>query len=378
MPDPIIVQAETDLPAFEALIKDFERQPKVVLQSTYLELCKYPASRFEEVCTRLLCFYFNPTNEHGFRDLFLDALLELLSPDAPVRYESDQIQVINELNSEGKRLDMLIKSPDLVIGIENKINAAVYNPLETYARQIALYGKKQVFKVILTVRNITDSREMAYIREHDFIVIPYTALFTKIKKNIGNYIAQGNQKYLVFIYDFIQTIENMTGDTYDNNKLSHFFSANAEKIDELVTLYAKYNERILKVQRESISKLMAAIKLQTNDPRWWAYQGWDLGYDHFNAETNKPRIGIEASFETINNNPLAKFRIYITTWNLKDFVPYEDVLTELFPTNHLDKTNDGRVFLHMDVIDDLNEELILEKLAFYYQLLYKIVAQREG
>ncbi|MBB5623211.1 hypothetical protein HDE69_004294 [Pedobacter cryoconitis] len=331
-----------DVHVFEALLKEFGKQPKFVPEPTYLELCRYPTSRFEEICTRLLCFYFDPNNEHCFYDLFLDSLLQLISTDVRISYRNDQVQVINELNSEGKRLDMLIKSPDIVIGIENKIYASVYNPLSIYSNQIALYGKKNVFKVILTVRKI---------------------------------ISRANQKYLVFIYDFMQTIDNMTGETYDNNKLSYFFSNNTEKIDELIALYSKYNERILKVQIEGISELMTLIKLHTNDDKWWAWKGWDLGYDSFNQISGTPRIGVEASYEVLHNNPLGRFRIYITTWEIKHFVPYEDHLVALFPDCYLDKTNDGRVYMHVDVVDDNDIELIIEKLAHYHQVVYNVVSQ---
>ena len=44
------------------------------------------------------------------------------------------------------------------------------------------------------------------------------------------------------------------------------------------------------------------------------------------------------------------FGTYITTWNLRDWVPYGRILTEKFPNNFLDKT-EGRVYMHMDVIN---------------------------
>ena len=55
--------------------------PKTIKEPTYLEICKYPRRRFEEICSRLLCFYIAPKNEHGFNDLFLSSLLELLATE---------------------------------------------------------------------------------------------------------------------------------------------------------------------------------------------------------------------------------------------------------------------------------------------------------
>lgn len=366
-----------ETPSFEQLIDEFDKLPKIVIESTYLELCKYPGSRFEEVCSRLLSFYFNPNNEHGFNDLFLECFLHLISPNQEIAYKNNQVEVLTELNAEGKRLDILIKSPDMVIGIENKINAAVYNPLDLYSKQIALYHRTNIFKVILTVKTITDANEKRLIAENNFIVVSYIEFFTKIKQHIGQYISQANQKYLLFLYDFIQTIENMTGDTYNNNKLSNFFANNTEKIDNLIQLYNQYNQRVLNVQKERIAALLKEIKLITNDDKWWAWEGWDLGIHTEHINPNKPKIGIESSYQTQNNNPLAKFKIYITTWKIKDFAPYEDHLIKLFPNNFLDKTKDNRAFLHLDVIDGDDEGLIIEKLAEYYHLLQKMLAEIE-
>lgn len=357
--------------SYNDLIREFDKLPKTVIESTYLELCKYPGHRFEDICSRLLCFYFDPTNEHGFHDLFLKSLLQVIPKDSEVSYKNNQIEVINELNSEGKRLDILIKSPDMIIGIENKILASVYNPLDIYSKQVDLYGKINVFKIVLSVKKITKSEERKFIADNNFIIVSYTDFITKIKQNIGNYISQGSQKYLAFIYDFIQTIENMTGNTYDNNELSHFFSSNTEKIENLIDLYNKYQQRVLKIQTDRISELELLIKSRT-DNKWWVYDKWDLGYNSFNLNTNKPKIGLESSYEHFNNNPLGRFRIYITTWDIKDFVPYEDALIKLFPNNFLDKTRGNRVFLHMDVIDGDDENLILEKLTEYYNLLLNI------
>ncbi len=360
-----------DLQSIEKLITEFDKLPKIISQPTYLEICRYPRSRFEEICSRILCFYFDPTNEHGFNELFLDSLFELLSKNE-IQYKNDQIKVINEENSEGKRLDILIHSPDFVIGIENKINASVYNPLDIYKNRIELYNNEVIFKVVLSVRKITDKGELTKISENGFVVFTYSELFEKIKKNTGKYITQANQKYLTYMYDFIQTIENMTGETFNNNKLTHFFSTNSESIEELLGLYNKYKVRVRNTQIDRIKELLAKVRTITTDEQWWAWEGWDLMYNSY--KTTKPKIGIESSYNSVNNNPLGEFKIYITTWNLKDFAPYEAKLLSLFPNNFLDKSN-GRVYMHMDVIYDDNEELILERLNTYFEILYQITKE---
>ncbi len=349
----------------EILLDEFDNLPKFIKQPTYLEICKYPRRRFEEICSRLLCFYFAPKNEHGFNDLFLVSLLEILSKD-PIPFREEQIKVISEENAEGKRLDMLIHCPSFVIGIENKITAAIYNPLETYKNRIELYGGKNIFKVVLSLRKIVNKDELMILNTQGFISITYLELFEIIKRKIGWYLDKANTKYLTFLTDFIQTLENMDGNNILNEKLADYFYDNSVRIDDMLDLYQKFQSRTLDTQKQRIAELRDKVISLTGNTNWWAWEGWDLGFNKFNAE--KPLIGIEASFNATRGKALGKFSIYITTWKLSDWVPYEAKILRDFPNNFMDK-KDNRVYLHMDVIEDDNEEEILAKLNTYYNYL---------
>nr|WP_321485561.1 PD-(D/E)XK nuclease family protein [uncultured Draconibacterium sp.] len=349
------------------LLNDFKKVPKNNIDTSFLEICSYPKRRFEEICSRILCFYFNPRKEHRLKDLFISSLLELLDkPDIP--YQEEQIKIITEDNADGKRIDLVIYSPDFIIGIENKITASLYNPLDSYKKRLQEYNIENTIKLVLSVDKITKKEECELIKSNDFIAITYSEFFEILKRNIGGYISTCNQKYLIQLYDFIQTLENMNPLNPADKKLSEFFFDNSSQIDELILAHENYKERILRIQRDKISELKEQISIKTGKD-WWAWQGWDLGFDSFNK--NKPRIGIESSFKNTRTSALGEFRIYITTWNLKDWVSYEKILMEKFPNNFLDKVN-NRVYLHMDVIIDQNDELILEKLYEYFNLLEKI------
>ncbi len=348
------------------LLNKFKQVPKAHIDTTFLEICGYPKRRFEEICSRILCFYFNPQKEHRLKDLFISSLFELLErTDIP--YQEEQIKIITEDNADGKRIDLVIYSPDFIVGIENKISASLYNPLDTYKKRLEEYNIEQTIKLILSVEKITKKEEKELIKNNGFISITYSELFKTIKRNIGRYISACNQKYLIQLYDFIQTLENMNPLNPADKKISEFFFDNSSQIDELICTYNNYKEKILRIQRDKISDLKERISKITGR-EWWAWQGWDLGFD-FNKD--KPRIGIESSYKNTRNNALGEFRIYITTWTLKDWMPYENVLMEKFPDNFLDKVN-NRVYLHMDVIHEQKDDLILEKLKEYFDLLVEI------
>ena len=349
----------------EELLKEFNKLPKKSWDDpTFLEICSYPKRRFEEICSRILSFYFNPNKEHGLKDLFLNSIFEVIgNPD--IKYQLEQIKVINEDNAEGKRIDLLIKSPDFVIGIENKITASLYNPLDIYKKRIEEHHSTKSFKLVLSLNKITKRDELDLINRNDFIAITYTDLFEVVKRNIGEYISRSNQKYITHLFDFIQTIENMKAANPIDQKISEFFFEKSKEIDELVRDYNNYKEHILNIQRQKITDINELISQRTNR-KWWAWQGWDLGFSEFIS--SKPRIGIESSFKETANNPLGVFRIFITTWNLRDWQPYEKQLVEMFPDKYLDKGN-GRVYLHVEVLEGSDEELIVEKLKLYFDIL---------
>ena len=211
------------------------------------------------------------------------------------------------------------------------------------------------------------------MERNGFVKVYYSTFFEKLKKNVGEYLTQANPRYVTFMYDFIQTVENMEG-KFDN-KMFRFFTENKGTIDELVSLYDNYKQQILVAQKDRISEILYAINAKTND-NWWTWQGWILVFDRFNVNTTLPRIGIEANYEFYNNNPLGLFKIFIVTWKKEDFLPYEGILMKKYPNKFLDKNSGigNKVYLRLDVIKDDNENEILERLKFHYDEMKKIIA----
>lgn len=356
-----------------SLLEEFQLLPKYYKEKTFLEICKYPYSRFEEICSRILCFYFSPLEEHGFRDLFLQSFFELLAIEDLSFYE-DQIKVISEDNAEGKRLDILIFSPDFVIGIENKITANVYNPLDIYKNRIEEYNKEQQFKIVLSVHKITNEQELAVIKNNDFKAVTYSDFFVFLKKNLGQYATSGNQRYLTHLLDFIKTIENMVTSEQMDKRTSEFFFDKREDIEELIDTYSKYQNLVLEIQKDKIAEIRERISFETKS-KWWAWQGWDLGFDSFSEDY---KIGIESSFKETRGTPLGEYKIYITTWNLKDWQPFEKSILDKYSDCYLDKGNGvrNRVFLHVDAIDGFNYERIVERLQYHFENLKEIVRNK--
>jgi len=163
------------------LLNEYKSLSKTKYEPTYLDICKYSGRRFEEICSRILQFYFLPNNEHGLKTLLIESLFESIGYD--YEYIDDNIDVKIEVNAEGKRLDILIINNDWVIGIENKIWANVYNPLEQYSSMIEQINNNN-FKIILTLHKIINKEELAKIKKYGFYILLYTDYINNIHKTL--------------------------------------------------------------------------------------------------------------------------------------------------------------------------------------------------
>ena len=357
------------------LVDKFSKLPKIIKLPTYLELCRYPSSRFEEICSRLLSFFIKPTNEHGFDDLLLSSLLLTIEPEHQFTYDWNNLKVYNEVGTiNNKRLDILIDSEEFVIGIENKIKAYLYNPLDEYRKVIVNNKNKKPYCVVLSLRKITDKDERQWLQQNEFINITYKDLFNKVKHRIGGYLNNCNDRYLTFLKDFINTIENMENSFVLNQPLDDYFADNADHLEVLTSLFQKYNDGVLSQQCRKISEIKDTIAEITNNPNWNIWENWDLYNWQWNIDGN--RIGIEGSFDRVGRNPLGEFSIQITTWGEKiDFSYFQTKIANndlLKDYKHLyyPSVKGERPYIQYAVLT--NEEEIIPTLKKVYDLMSKI------
>lgn len=351
---------------YKKILNKFAVLPKRNTSPTFMEICQMGGDRFEERCSQILKFYLTPSAAHGLRGLFINSLLEIMQR-GELYYGFQGVRVITEdTTSDNKRIDIIVEADNFVIAIENKIGAPLDNPLESYVEHInTKYKDKERFFIVLSARSINDTSKINKIKANGYQYINYRELFTVIKSNLGDYISNCNQSYLIFLMDFIRTIENKFYNT--NMEMNKFFFDNKDQINELINEYTAFNESILNRQKDNISAILRIVKQKTNaKSEWWVYQGWDL-IIRFNVDSNC--IGIESSYsgETVENS-LGDFHIYITVWKEKCFNPYEDELRKKFPECFIDKDGvPGRVYLHLPIINgNTSHEVIADKLAEYY------------
>lgn len=350
-----------------------------------MEICSYPYNRFEEVCSRILKFYFTPDAEHGMGYLWLVSLIEtvktkLYSNDCTSDSYTEQINAITDVDffigkvdirleepAEGKKIDLIIECANCVICIENKITAGIYNPLEKYCSHLKnKYPGKNIIKIILSVKPITSPSDYKKINDNGFISILYRSLFKNVKSLSGNYLRQMKYDYLLYMYDFMKTIENK--DNIISKQEREFFYNNSDLIDSIVARRDKYNELVLNEQKEQI-----AILSEIMGADWKTWEGWIL---NTSLEEGNKRIGIDSNYEATPDSSCGRFCIYITTWCMEAWWPYKKILTETFPDCFIDEyagEKKDRVYIHLPKITGNNHEEIVKALGNAYNKLKEVV-----
>jgi hypothetical protein len=199
------------------LFVGLKKLPKAVnREPTFMEIAGHP--HFENVCSNILSFYLQPSNEHGFGTLFLDVLATLVDPEIAV--DGQTVEVRREVvTNAGNRIDLIIESDNYVLGIENKIYADTYNPFQDYSAHLeSLSGGRRIYKVLLSLRSIQPSSQL-----YGFEPIGYEVFFQKVLDKISLCCSIAREPHITFVRDFIQTMQNLQQvTTLDRQRLEYF------------------------------------------------------------------------------------------------------------------------------------------------------------
>lgn len=194
----------TDIPVIE---------PKPL---TFLEIAKQP--HYENVLSNIYAFFFDVEQEHGFQDLFISSLLELIQ-ESKLGKEKDALQSFSDFTIEteyttirGGRIDLLLHNQDQAIIIENKVYHYLANDLEDYWKSILKKGRQEseMIGIILSLDSIHKIKFKKPEMALHFINITHQDLMLRILQNSGAYLLQASDKYAVYLKDFAQNIINMS------------------------------------------------------------------------------------------------------------------------------------------------------------------------
>lgn len=232
----------------------------------YFDVTSYP--HYENVVSNVLAFFFNTDEMHNMRDLWLRSLIEVYCDKKDncsdvLKKVYSTIEIGRETNAQSKRIDLFIRTDDSIIIIENKIEAGdENNPYDIYHKKAIEEKEKYEIKNIIEILLSIDEREDKNSDKlgYHFVNIKYSEFFSKLRNNIGTYITDANEKWVIFMKEFINNITNIQ-EGYNmeidkelqqqyvdnNNNIQHFLNVILndynEKADFFVELFKTIKEK---------------------------------------------------------------------------------------------------------------------------------------
>ncbi len=218
------------------VIPKIKKRPK-----TFLGIAKQP--HYENVMSNIYAFYFKVEEVHGMQDLFINSLLEIINES-----KLGSLKKVNKINDfgvetevstkNGGRIDLLLSSQDHAIIIENKVNHTLNNNLEDYWNSIKVTDNKKDNKI-----GIVLSLNKLNVTYKHFINITHLELLKRVIQNLGSYLMNAKEKYVVFLKDFYQNSINLSKSEMDSKELKFYFD-NQPKIIEVKDFHFAVRDHI--------------------------------------------------------------------------------------------------------------------------------------
>ena len=247
---------------FNNLLNEFLRlPPRPDRQPTFLEIagCEHK----ENACSNILAFFFDPEKPHGLGTLFLDALART-GGIQNLETTASNISVYREVATEDregttkarKRIDLLIQSNSHTILIENKIFADVDNPLGDYAKYLDCLKPtaRHKHKFLLT---LTPNSEGA---EYGFQNITHKQLVKEIRGTLGRHVATADTRYLTFVLDFLNTLDNLNRGTVMGQEFLDFLALRRNDTENFLREINGFKDEL----RKKIHGLADLVDVQSN------------------------------------------------------------------------------------------------------------------
>ena len=204
-----------------------------IREKTFMEVEGYP--HYENVISNILTFYLNPEEEHKLNDLAIKALLNVIKCK---NIDTSHFNIYREYTTiKGKRIDIVMQNEDIVIGIENKIDASVYNDLEDYAKTLNKLNNNSI-KILLSLHKEN-------IIQSDFINVTYSDYLKQLKSDLSSYPHKEN-KWYIYLIDFINNLKDFEVEKEMEQEINNWINAHKQEIKEF--------KKILNVGQNNINK----------------------------------------------------------------------------------------------------------------------------
>jgi hypothetical protein len=232
------ISAQID--GWSAMLKDFDPPPKTA--KGFLKVAG--RGNLENVTSNLLAFFLNPDEDHGMGSVILESLLELICHDVnSTDYKPGEVSVRREVccTPSVDKLDILVSLKGHLIGVENKVDAGVYNNLAEYGRFVdeqAEAENKTPVKALLTLKPVKQMPSDMGGFQH----VRYSALFKGIRLRISSGCAAS--KYLTILEDFMETLEQEEQGPQVDPKFIKFIKQDEQKLFDLYSALSRFGDHL--------------------------------------------------------------------------------------------------------------------------------------
>lgn len=324
--------------------------PETELYSpTFMEIGGYHHK--ENIYSNILRFFLNPQNEHGFNNHLLNDFLNAIGLEEWCNYDNKSVIIDREVSTDNGRIDLLIRTNQWTLIIENKIYHTLNNDLEDYLsyviREKHNHNESMIKLIVLSL--YPEKIESKYIN------FTYKELYKLWEHHIQS-IDKSND-YQIYFNQFLKTIKNLAMAPTITNEELLFIQSNADNIEKIVNLNHRFEQYI----NGRVNNLISLINKSANCEN---FEGYDLVlYFKFGNIEYK----IECCFEI--GAP-----IYLTLATC-DNKANEHVFKDFnwFKSNPINKndyniTND-RLFLDRNISWDKSDEEISDIIKLWFERL---------
>lgn len=209
-------------------LQDFLYKTNIPEEKTKIGFLEIAGKAHHENTNSAVYAHFMNSKNKVVRDLFLTALVELINEKTDRDFEIfDSFTSTEVSTNKNGRIDMLIedRNSDQKVIIENKIYHHVHNDLLDYWDSVKGNSKSKI-GILLTL----EAHDIpTHVSDH-YINITHQEWMQKIRTHPG--LIDVDWKYLMYITDFINTINQLTK-SYKMNETAEFYFENAEKVKQI-------------------------------------------------------------------------------------------------------------------------------------------------
>jgi hypothetical protein len=209
--------------------------------SNLFQIAGFP--HYENVSSNILSFYFEKCA------LVLKTFLNCISIE--YSYSIDPVEKVEreERTRKNNRIDIVVYTKKYIIGIENKINAWLYNPIEdyyAYLRDKAKQENKESLLIVLSKNGIESNTKYKNILYKDFS--------TELKKYYPELLSSLGHRYFFLLTEYIANIDFLEGGYFMNKDFVEIAKQpdNLAKIKQIVSEWT--------CLRKDLNKMACQIK----------------------------------------------------------------------------------------------------------------------